>query len=115
MSNRILSFRPLLLACLTFVMGGSACGQSFMAELKAEHDPGKRMQMALEYADQSFQTAHDYYNKGIIKKGDEHLEYMTSALRECVDALQQSHKARFYKKAEMNVAELQNVAGRPGE
>jgi DNA gyrase/topoisomerase IV subunit B len=92
-------------------IGGAAWGQSFIAEIKAEHDPGKRVQMALDFADQSFDTARDYYNKGFIHKGDEHLDYMTAALRECLDALQESHKAKFYKKAEMNVADLERRLG----
>lgn len=111
MSNRLVLFRMAVLLPLTLAVSGLACGQSFIAELKAERDPGKRAEKALEMADLSFTNAKDYYSKGLVKKGDEHLDYMTAALRECVDALDESRKARFYKKAEMNVAELQRRLG----
>lgn len=103
--------RILLLLPVTLAVSGIAYGQSFIAELKAEHDPSRRAEKALEFADQSFATARDYYNKGLVKKGDEHLDYMTAALRECVNSLEESRKAKFYKKAEMNVADLQRRLG----
>jgi site-specific recombinase len=81
--------------------------QSFLNELKAEHDPARRAEKALEYADESFDSARAFYDKGLVHKGDEQLDYMTAALKECVDALDQAHKAKFYKKAELNVAVLQ--------
>lgn len=107
MSSRIASFRLLVLGPIALVVGGAAYGQSFIAEIKAEHDPGRRVQKALEFADESFDLARDSYSKGLVKKGDENLDYMTAALRECVDTLEQNRKSRFYKKAEMDVASLQ--------
>jgi hypothetical protein len=90
---------------------GVCSAQALLIEIKAEHDPARRVEKALEFADTSFDTARDFYNKGFVHKGDEHLDYMTSALKECVDALDQAHKAKFYKKAEMNVALLQRKMG----
>lgn len=79
----------------------------FLSELKAQHDPGKRSEMALSLADMAFDNARDYYSKGQIDKGDAQLENMTNALNECVLSAETAHRAKFYKKAEQNVATLQ--------
>lgn len=106
--NRSLVFRRLvevtsfLLACALLLRA-----QSLLAELKAEHDPAKRSEMALSFADTAFDNAHDFYIKGEIDKGDAQLEDMTTALNECVVSLAMAHKAKFYKKAELKVAYLQ--------
>jgi hypothetical protein len=81
--------------------------QSFLAELEAVHDPGRRSDKALTLADTAFDNARELYTKGEIKRGDAELDNMTSALKECVGSLQTAHKARFYKKAELRVAYLQ--------
>ena len=95
------------IACGVVMCAVACCAQSFLNELKAEHDPGRRAEKALEYADEAFDSARGFYDRGLVHKGDEQLDYMTTALKECVDALDQAHKARFYKKAELNVATLQ--------
>jgi polyhydroxyalkanoate synthesis regulator phasin len=82
-------------------------GQSFLDEIKAEHDPAKRSEKALMFADSAFDSARDFYTKGEVHKGDAQLEDMTNALNECVQSLEEAHKARFYKKAELRVAYLQ--------
>jgi polyhydroxyalkanoate synthesis regulator phasin len=82
-------------------------GQSILKEIKAEHDPGKRAELALYYANDAFDNARQYYAKGEIEKGDAQLEEMTNALNECVVSADTAHKAKFYKKAEQNVALLQ--------
>ncbi|MDQ2773705.1 MAG: hypothetical protein M3Y57_02075 [Acidobacteriota bacterium] len=95
-------------AALLLLAFGSLCpGQSGLAELKAERDPGKRSEKALIFADQAFENAKEMYNKGQVHKGDEDLDDMTAALKECVDSLDEAHKARLYKKAELRVAFLQ--------
>jgi len=81
--------------------------QSFLDEIKAEHDPARRSEKALTFADTAFDSARDFYNKGEVHKGDAQLEDMTNALKECVESLEEAHKARFYKKAELRVAYLQ--------
>ncbi len=85
----------------------SASAQSFLAELKMERDPGKRAEMALSFADESFDSAKTNYHNGEIHQGDISLENMTKALNACVDSVAQANKAKFYKKAEMKVALLQ--------
>lgn len=81
--------------------------QSLLDEIKAEHDPARRSEKALIFADTAFDTARDFYSKGEVHKGDAQLEDMTNALNECVQSLEAAHKARFYKKAELRVAYLQ--------
>ena len=84
------------------------CAQSLLvSEIRAEHDPAKRSEKALSFADSAFDSARDDYNKGEINKGDAELENMMTALEECLSSLDTVHKARNYKKAEMNVATLQ--------
>jgi hypothetical protein len=85
----------------------SASGQSFLAELKLEHDPGRRAELALSFADESFDSAKTNYHKGEIHEGDVALENMTSALNACVESVAAANKTKFYKKAEMKVALLQ--------
>lgn len=99
-------FAAMSLAIVTFVSSGYA--QSFVAELKAtEHDPARRSEKAIELADSAFDNARDFYNKGEFHKGDAQLDDMTKALNFCVESLQQAHKAKYYKKAELRVALLQ--------
>jgi hypothetical protein len=86
----------------------SACSaQAFIPELKAEHDPGRRSELALEYADEAFDSASSLYKGGDIHKGDAELDNMTAAVNECLEALSGLHKARLYKRAELKVATLQ--------
>jgi hypothetical protein len=95
------------LAALLLTVSYSLSAQSFLVELQSQHDPGKRSDMALNFATESFDTARDFYVKGEIHKGDAALENMTSALNSCVDSLAVMNKARLYKKAELKVAYLQ--------
>jgi hypothetical protein len=81
--------------------------QSLLSELKAERDPGKRAEKALLLANAAFDSARDYYRKGQIEKGDAALDEMTDALIACLQSAEIAHKAKFFKKAEMDVAALQ--------
>lgn len=103
-----MKFRRLVEVALLVVTCVSVAGaQSLLTELKAEHDPARRSEMALNFADIAFDNARDFYTKGEVDKGDAQLEDMTSALNECVVSLAVAHKAKFYKKAELKVAYLQ--------
>ena len=82
-------------------------GQNLTTELRAEHDPGRRSEKALEFADEAFDNARASYTKGEVHKGDEQLDNMTAAIKECTDALNTAHKAKYYKQAELRVAGLQ--------
>ena len=105
MSVHLLTFLPVSLAAIASVALLQA--QSFVDELKAERDPGRRSEMALEFADTAFDAARDFYSKGEVHKGDARLEDMMNALNECATSLEVAHKAKFYKKAELRVAYLQ--------
>jgi hypothetical protein len=92
------------------LLAGSAAispGQSFLTELKSEHDPGKRSELALDYADEALTNAKALYAKGEVHQGDALLDQMTAALQECATSLGTVHKAKYYKKAEMKVANIQ--------
>jgi polyhydroxyalkanoate synthesis regulator phasin len=104
-SVHLLTFLPLSLAAFASVAMLQA--QSFVDELKAEHDPSRRSELALAFADNAFDNARDFYSKGEVHKGDAQLEDMMNALNECANSLQAAHKAKFYKKAELRVAYLQ--------
>jgi hypothetical protein len=104
-SVHLLTFLQVSLAAIASVTMLQA--QSFIDELKAEHDPGRRSELALSFADIAFDTARDFYSKGEVHKGDAQLEDMMNALNECEVSLQTAHKAKFYKKAELRVAYLQ--------
>jgi hypothetical protein len=97
----------LLVSFLIPAFAGTLPGQSFLAELKLQHDPAKRSEMALGFADELFDNARSSYVKGEISKGDADLESMTKALNACLDSLATANKSRSYKKAEMKVAYLQ--------
>ncbi|MBV8707136.1 MAG: hypothetical protein JO182_30845 [Acidobacteriaceae bacterium] len=91
----------------SLVFAASLYGQAPLAELKAEHDPAKRAEKAVAFAELAFDNARTFYDKGEIEKGDAQLEDMMNALNECVSSLDAAHKAKFYKKPEMKVAYLQ--------
>ena len=99
--------RPLQAGLLAAAFTLSASAQSFLAELKLEHDPGKRAEKALSFADELFDSAKTNYRSGDIHQGDIALDNMTVALNACVDSVAQANKTKFYKKAEMKVALLQ--------
>ena len=99
--------KTFLLVCAGLLIATFANGQSLISEIKAEHDPVKRSEKALNFADSSFDNARENYNKGDIHKGDAELENMMTGLEECLSSLDLARKAKYYKKAEMNVALLQ--------
>jgi len=92
---------------LSVALSAALPAQSFISELKAEPNPVRRAEKALAYADNAFASAHEFYDHGNVPKGDELLDNMTAALRECVQSLRATHKPGVYKKAELNVAMLQ--------
>lgn len=107
MSRAITVCRPVRLGCALLLLTTAIRSQSLISEIKSEHDPFKRSEKALSLANDAFDNARDEYVKGEINKGDAELETMMNALDECVASLNTAHKARYYKKAEMDVALLQ--------
>ena len=106
----MMSFSLIGLWELMFLLLTVSCtlsAQSLLADLQAQHDPGKRSELALAFAARSFDTARSFYTKGDIQNGDAQLENMTSALNSCVESLANTRKATMYKKAELRVAFLQ--------
>jgi hypothetical protein len=98
---------PIRLAGVVLLLTGVLHAQTLLAEIRAERDPAKRSEKALSLADNAFDNARDDYGKGNIHKGDADLENMMTALEECLSSLDTANKAKYFKKAEMNVAVLQ--------
>ena len=108
MHRRAVAMRTIPAVLGLMLLGPGLQGQSLVEELRAVHDPGRRSEKALMLADQAFEDARGFYDKGQIDKGDAQLDNMTAALRECLESLQTLHHAgSHYKKAEMRVAALQ--------
>ncbi len=97
----------LLIVAFCGAVSYTASAQSFMLELSAEPNAGKRAEKALLVADSAFDSAHDLYAKGDVHNADAQLDDMTLALSECVHSLQSIHKPGLYKKAELKVSDLQ--------
>jgi hypothetical protein len=95
---------PLATALL---LASSLAAQSFLTELQSEHNPGKRAEKALVLANNAFEDARSFYQRGQIEKGDAALDEMTDALKACLQSAEIAHKPKYFKKAEMSVAELQ--------
>jgi Skp family chaperone for outer membrane proteins len=107
MKKRVMLSKLVQLSCALLLLASVAGAQSLISEIKAEHDPARRAEKALTFADDAFDNAREDYNKGEIHKGDADLENMMAALEECLSSLDTARKAKYYKKAEMNVAFLQ--------
>jgi hypothetical protein len=54
--------RAMQLGLIAAAFAVSASAQSFLAELKLEHDPGRRAELALSFADESFDSAKTNYH-----------------------------------------------------
>ena len=59
--------------CALFSLVTVANAQSLLSEIRAEHDPAKRSEKALNLADTAFDNARENYNKGEVHKGDAEL------------------------------------------
>lgn len=92
---------------VVLALASCSAAQSFISELDAVHNPGKRSERALKLADDAFDTAQHFYKKGQIEKGDAALDEMTAALTACLKSAEAAKKAKYFKKAEMNVANLE--------
>lgn len=98
----------LIIFSLFFVIVSAVMpAQSLLGEVNQERDPNKRSELALNLANESLDSARDFYQKGATEKGDAALDSMTSALNVCLQSLAITNKARFYKRAELKVAYLQ--------
>jgi hypothetical protein len=80
--------------------------ESFLDEAQAERNPGKRSEIALELADKSLDQARDYYVSGNPAKGDSELDMIDSLATECLTSVEEAHKSKYWKKAELKVAAL---------
>lgn len=99
--RRVLSLLVLLTAHSVFAQ---APGDD---RLRAESNPRKRAELALNLASAAMDDASRFYKEDEIHKGDVELDNMTGDLKECLSSLRAAHKGSNYQKAELKVASLQ--------
>jgi hypothetical protein len=73
------------------------------AQVQAEHNAGKRSELAIALADEAIDRARDYYKKGDIARAEAELADVRGLADECLNAAREAHKSRSFKKAEMRV------------
>jgi hypothetical protein len=86
--------------CLLLALAGQADNAS-------AHDPAHSADAQLSRAEAAFDRAHDAYESGKMEAGDTALDDMNKALDACLGSLEEAHKSKHYKKAELRVANLQ--------
>ena len=97
-----------LIALLLFLTAHAVVAQSHDNDrLRAENNPRKRAELALNLASAALDDASRFYKEGEIQKGDGGLEDMTGDLKECLSSLREAHKGSNYQKAELKVSSLQ--------
>jgi uncharacterized protein YciU (UPF0263 family) len=102
--NRVLLYRMFLAT-----LGGAllaATVDPLPEEVRAEHNPGKRSEVAIELADRSVDQARAYFAAGDVKRGDSELALIGSLANECYNSTLEAHKSKYWQRAEMKVAAL---------
>jgi hypothetical protein len=94
------------LAFLFLSMAAFAVTQTALDEVKAERHPGRRSELALRNADESVDRAREFYRSGDLKRGDEELTLVEQLADECLSSVEEAHKSKYTKKAELRVAAL---------
>lgn len=99
--------RGIAVPAVVFALASCLMAESYLSQLKAVRNPGKRSEKALKLADAAFDSARRFYHNGQIQKGDAALDQMTEALAACLKSAEIANKPKYFKKAELNVAKLQ--------
>lgn len=99
--------RGMAVPLVALALSSCLMAESYLSQLKAVRNPGKRSEKALKLADAAFENARQFYHDGEIQKGDAALDQMTQALTACLKSAEIANKAKYFKKAELNVAKLQ--------
>jgi hypothetical protein len=90
----------LLFAAQVYVMAGD------LDEVKAEHNAGKRSELAIQYADHALDQARTYYKTGDTVHGEAELDSVASLADECFRSVQEANKSKYWKKTEMKIGML---------
>lgn len=98
--------QPLLFVLFLSVLVPLLKAESFLDEAQAERNPGKRSEIALQLADKSLDQARDYYVSGEPLKGDSELDMIDRLAAECLTSVEEAHKSKYWKKAELKLAML---------
>lgn len=79
-------------------------------EVRSERDPGRRSERALDSAQRTLNASRDSYAAGEYKKALAGLDEIRQAVDLARQSLMDSHKnprkSKFFKRAELNLAEL---------
>jgi hypothetical protein len=102
--SEFLSRALVLIAAAAFLT--AATGESLPPEVTSERNPGKRSEIAIDFADKAFDQARSFYQSGDIAHGESQLNLVATLADECFTSAQESHKAKYYKRDEMKVSTL---------
>ena len=98
--------RLLLFAMIAELSLTSVQAQSFLEEVKSEPNPGKRVEIALDFAGKSLDDARADYLNGKTEQGNQLLSQIDQLVEECLSSVQEAHKHKYWKRAEMAVSAL---------
>jgi hypothetical protein len=76
------------------------------AEVKNEHNPVKRFDIAIDLADQSVDHARSAYKGGDQKLAETELDLVAVLADDCLHSAEEVHKSKYWKKAELKIAAL---------
>ena len=86
------------------------CGAQELDSIKAERDPERRSDRALDWADRLLSVSRDNYAEGDYKKAlagvNEIRESVDLAQKSLMESHKNPHKSKYYKKAELRLREL---------
>ncbi|HXE10895.1 MAG TPA: hypothetical protein VN633_02165 [Bryobacteraceae bacterium] len=104
MMGRLFVSSVFLLAA-SAVMTAAGAG-TLPPELIAQHNPGKRSELAIELAAKALNQARGYYEAGKIDEADAQLDLVEDLAKECLESARQSRKEKYWKRAELKTAAL---------
>jgi hypothetical protein len=85
----------------------SAAGAGMLPpELTAQHNPGKRSELAIELAAKALEQARGYYEAGKAEEADAQLDLVEELAKECLASARESRKEKYWKRAELKTAAL---------
>jgi hypothetical protein len=92
------------------VLSALVCWSQELDSIKAERDPERRSDRALDWADRLLSVSRDNYAEGDYKKAlagvNEIRESVDLAQKSLMESHKNPHKSKYYKKAELRLREL---------
>jgi hypothetical protein len=91
---------------VVFVAAALLSAQPALDDIRAERNPGRRSEMAMNMADEALDRAREFYHSGDSKRGEEQLTLIEKLADECLSSVEDAHKSKYTKKAELRMAAL---------